>query len=121
MVRVKLCLMITETESGYGGMGAEISKEVLPKPDAAAEARQALEGLSDLLPTERLEDIRLLVSELVTNSVVHAGLSPEETVTVTVTVQGGSRAARCATGVPASSHPGNPPRSRIWRAGGACT
>jgi anti-sigma regulatory factor (Ser/Thr protein kinase) len=89
MVRVKLCLMITETDCGYGGMGAEISKEVLPKPGAAAEARLALEGLSDLLPPERLEDIRLLVSELVTNSVVHAGLSPEEAITVTVTVQGG--------------------------------
>ena len=29
------------------------------------------------------------MSELVTNSVVHAGLSPDEAITVTVTVQGG--------------------------------
>ena len=70
-------------------MQAEVSKEVVPRPDAAAEARRALGGLSELLPPEKLEDVRLLVSELVTNSVVHAGLSPEEAITVTVTVQGG--------------------------------
>jgi anti-sigma regulatory factor (Ser/Thr protein kinase) len=80
--------MITATESGYGGMEAEVSAEVRPRPGAAAEARRALEGLSNCLPPEKLEDIRLLVSELVTNSVVHAGLSPDEAVTVTVTVQG---------------------------------
>jgi anti-sigma regulatory factor (Ser/Thr protein kinase) len=76
--------MITETESGYGGMEAGVSREIMPKPGAAAEARRALEGLGDLLPPEKLEDVRLLVSELVTNAVVHAGLSPEEVITVTV-------------------------------------
>jgi histidine kinase-like protein len=88
-IRVKLCLMITASESGYGGMEAEVSTVVVPRPGAAAEARRALEGLGDLLPTEKLEDVRLLVSELVTNSVVHAGLSPDEAITVTLTVQGG--------------------------------
>ena len=81
--------MIAATESGYGGMEAEVSTEVVPGPGAAAEARRALEGLGDLLPSGKLEDVRLLVSELVANSVVHAGLSPEEAITVTVTVQGG--------------------------------
>ncbi len=88
-VRVKLCLMIAASESGFGGMEAEVSAEVVPGPGAAAEARRALEGLGDLLPTGKFEDVRLLVSELVTNSVVHAGLSPDETITVTMTVQGG--------------------------------
>ena len=69
-------------------MEAEVSKVVVPRPGAAAEARRALEGLNDLLPPEKLEDVRLLVSELVTNSVIHAGLSPEEAITVTVTVRG---------------------------------
>ncbi len=81
--------MITATESGYGGMEAEVSKEIMPRPDAAAEARRALEGFNDLLPPEKLENLRLLVSELVTNSVLHAGLSPEEAITFTVTVRGG--------------------------------
>jgi anti-sigma regulatory factor (Ser/Thr protein kinase) len=79
--------MITATESGYGGMEAEISAEVMPGPGAAAEARRALEELGDLLSPGKLEDVRLLVSELVTNSLVHAGLSPDEA--ITVTVQGG--------------------------------
>ena len=70
-------------------MEAEVSAEVVPRPGAAAEARRVLEGLSNRLPPEKFENIRLLVSELVTNSVVHAGLSPDEAITVTVTVQGG--------------------------------
>ncbi len=81
--------MITATESGYDGIEAEVSKEVVPGSAAAAEARRALEGLNDLLPSEKLENLRLLVSELVTNSVIHAGLSPEEAITVKVTVRGG--------------------------------
>ena len=89
VIRVNLCSMITITESGHNGMEAEVSKEVGPTPGAAAEARRALEALDGLLPPEKLEDVRLLVSELVSNSVIHAGLSPDEAVTVTVTVRGG--------------------------------
>ncbi len=81
--------MITDTKSGYGGVETEVSTEITPRPGAVAEARRALEGLGDLLPPEKLEDVRLLVSELVTNSVRHAGLSPDEAITVTVRVQGG--------------------------------
>ena len=70
-------------------MEAEVSREVMPRASAVAEARRALEGLNDHLPPEKLEDVRLLVSELVTNSVVHAGLSPDEAITLTVTIRGG--------------------------------
>ena len=51
--------MVTASESGYGGVEAEVSTVVVPRPGAAAEARRALEGLGDLLPTEKLEDVRL--------------------------------------------------------------
>src|SRR3712207_2243608 len=51
--RVMLCLMIAASESGYGGVEAEVSTVVVPGSGAAAEARRALEGLGDLLPTER--------------------------------------------------------------------
>jgi anti-sigma regulatory factor (Ser/Thr protein kinase) len=44
-------------------------------PEAAATARQALDDLSDRVPERRLRDVRLLVSELVTNAVRHAGLN----------------------------------------------
>jgi anti-sigma regulatory factor (Ser/Thr protein kinase) len=43
-------------------------------PDSVPRARAALTALSDVLLPERLDDLRLLVSELVTNSVRHAGL-----------------------------------------------
>jgi anti-sigma regulatory factor (Ser/Thr protein kinase) len=42
--------------------------------DSPAEARRALGELSDQLTPRRLEDARLLVSELVTNAIRHAGL-----------------------------------------------
>lgn len=41
--------------------------------DAASTARQKLEVIKDLLPPERFDDARLLVNELVTNSIRHAG------------------------------------------------
>jgi len=41
---------------------------------AASEARLAVEDLAAILPAPVLEDVRLLVSELVTNSVRHARL-----------------------------------------------
>lgn len=42
-------------------------------PDAVAAARRGLDGLESEVGSERLHDMRLLVSELVTNSVRHAG------------------------------------------------
>jgi anti-sigma regulatory factor (Ser/Thr protein kinase) len=49
-------------------------------PDSPAIARRALRRLARDLPASVLEDIRLLVSELVTNSVRHAGLGPDATI-----------------------------------------
>jgi anti-sigma regulatory factor (Ser/Thr protein kinase) len=42
-------------------------------PSAPARARGALEEFAPSVPPERLRDVRLLVSELVTNAVRHAG------------------------------------------------
>jgi anti-sigma regulatory factor (Ser/Thr protein kinase) len=53
-------------------------------PDSAAEARRALGGLSDHLSPRRLEDARLLVSELVTNAIRHAGLDPDDMIKLVV-------------------------------------
>jgi len=54
-------------------------------PDAPLAARRALEGL-DGLDREERQWLGLLVSELVTNSVRHAGMSSTETVSVAVSV-----------------------------------
>src|SRR5213592_868653 len=63
-----------------------IDLHLQPSPDSPARARQALRDLARELPGPVLEDIRLLVSELVTNSVRHAGLGPDATIGLRVEV-----------------------------------
>lgn len=46
-----------------------------PDADSAAAARDAMDAFRDDVSPETLEDLRLLVSELVTNSYRHGGLS----------------------------------------------
>jgi anti-sigma regulatory factor (Ser/Thr protein kinase) len=53
-------------------------------PDSPAEARRALGELADHLPPRRLEDAQLLVSELVTNAIRHAGLHDGDLITLVV-------------------------------------
>jgi anti-sigma regulatory factor (Ser/Thr protein kinase) len=71
-------------------MVAEIDVRLAPEPEVVTTARHALDRLADLLPPEKLEDVRLVVSELVTNSILHAGLSPNDRISLTVTVSAGS-------------------------------
>jgi anti-sigma regulatory factor (Ser/Thr protein kinase) len=47
-------------------------------PAAASEARKSLNALAGKVSQDKFEDIRLLVSELVTNSVRHAGFDTED-------------------------------------------
>lgn len=51
-----------------------------PRPESAKAARQALDSLH--LPLSLRDDARLLLSEMVANSVRHAGLGPDEKVRV---------------------------------------
>jgi anti-sigma regulatory factor (Ser/Thr protein kinase) len=71
-------------------MVAKIGVRLAPEPHVVTTARHALDRLADLLPPEKLEDVRLVVSELVTNSILHAGLSPNDQIWLTVTVSAGS-------------------------------
>jgi anti-sigma regulatory factor (Ser/Thr protein kinase) len=60
-------------------------------PDAAAAARNAvLEGLGSGVPERAVEDILLVVSELVTNAVRHAGAGAGETIDLRVARSPGS-------------------------------
>jgi anti-sigma regulatory factor (Ser/Thr protein kinase) len=61
-------------------------------PDSAAEARRALGEVSDHLSPRRLEDAQLLVSELVTNAIRHAGLGDDDEIRLVVVA--GDRALR---------------------------
>jgi len=66
--------------------------ELPASPEAVAQARHALDGLGDALPDARLRDLRLLVSEVVTNAVRHAGLGPGDMIRLVVKV--GARVLR---------------------------
>lgn len=54
--------------------------------DSAAAARHAVDGLTGSLPDDQLGDVRLLVSELVTNALRHAGMVPEDAIVLRVSV-----------------------------------
>jgi anti-sigma regulatory factor (Ser/Thr protein kinase) len=54
--------------------------------DSAAAARHAVDQLSDRLPEDQLGDVRLLVSELVTNSLRHAELDAGDQIRLIVEV-----------------------------------
>jgi anti-sigma regulatory factor (Ser/Thr protein kinase) len=55
-------------------------------PSAASAARNALLALDGRVDSELLNDIRLLVSELVTNSIRHSEIGVEDRVTLDVAV-----------------------------------
>jgi anti-sigma regulatory factor (Ser/Thr protein kinase) len=60
-------------------------------PDAPAAARNAVgAGLAGRVADDVLRDARLLVSELVTNSVRHAGLATDGVVRISADVTGGT-------------------------------
>ena len=67
-----------------------IDLKLAPEPKAPLTARRALDRLVNLLPPAKLEDVRLVVSELVTNSVLHAELSPKDRIRVVVAVRDGA-------------------------------
>jgi anti-sigma regulatory factor (Ser/Thr protein kinase) len=86
-------------------------------PDSAAAARRALGEVSDHVSPRRLEDARLLVSELVTNAIRHAGLDDGDVIRLIVVT--GERALRievCDPGrgfEPGEPHP-DPARPSGW-------
>ncbi len=53
-------------------------------PDAPRDARHALDRLAPEVPQDVLENVRLLVSELVTNCIRHAGVEPDATIELKV-------------------------------------
>jgi anti-sigma regulatory factor (Ser/Thr protein kinase) len=61
-----------------------IERQLAVTPEAAAEARHALSGVA--LSDGRERDVRLLVSELVTNAVRHANLAPGDVILLVIDV-----------------------------------
>jgi anti-sigma regulatory factor (Ser/Thr protein kinase) len=65
-------------------MSNQMSFELAGGAYAVTASRLALAGLEDRLDPNVLFDIRLLVSELVTNCVKHARVGPEESIVLSV-------------------------------------
>jgi anti-sigma regulatory factor (Ser/Thr protein kinase) len=57
-------------------MSSDLSVELPRTPEAPSLARKALEDLDGALDPARMPDVRLLVSELITNSVKYGGEGP---------------------------------------------
>jgi anti-sigma regulatory factor (Ser/Thr protein kinase) len=61
-----------------------VERQLAVTPEAAAQARHALGDLADRLPGGRARDVRLLVSELVTNAVRHANLDKGDAILLVI-------------------------------------
>jgi len=79
-----------------------------PIADSVPRARAALDDLAESVGLERLEDLRLVVSELVTNSVRHAGLSRSDRIDVRVTSDDDRVRVEIHDGGPGFETPGVP-------------
>src|SRR5919112_3424946 len=113
-------------------MESQIDLSLAPNSEAVSAARHSLDELEGLLPPEKLEDVQLVVSELVTNSIRHAGLSPNDQILLTVEISGRSVRGRvCDRGLgfekPSEPRPrtdssggggGPPPQTNPPRLGG---
>jgi len=63
-----------------------VERELPVSPEAASEARHVLDDVAGELQDGRLRDVRLLVSELVTNAVRHANLQSGDIIVLVIDV-----------------------------------
>ena len=56
----------------------QLELTLAPVPDSITQARHTLDRLADAVDGSLLDDLRLLVSEVVTNSIRHGGVGPIE-------------------------------------------
>jgi two-component sensor histidine kinase len=63
------------------GMDRPVTIKVLARPESVAAARRAFAEI-DGLPAHREGDLALVISEIVTNAVRHAGLGPEDEIEI---------------------------------------
>ena len=98
-------------------MVTEIDLRLVPESEVVTDARHALDQLADLLPPEKLENVRLVVSELVANSVRHGGLSRSDQILLSVMVSGRSVCGRVCDPGPGFEKPSEPRPSTDWSGG----
>ena len=81
-----------------GGSGPRVDVRLEPGATAAGEARAALAALDGRIDGPVLDDVRLLVSELVTNSVRHSGTERDLVVLAVMAIGGTVRVEVSDTG-----------------------
>ena len=94
-----------------------MSFELAGGPYAVTASRLALAGLEDRLDPNVLFDIRLLVSELVTNCVKHAAVGPEESIVLNVDIQTATVRVSVVDEGPGFEPPAAPPTEQAAEAG----
>src|SRR6266496_1419395 len=72
---------------GGGGVSVRVKRALPADMTAPALARHALDDLSSRVPPSAAQDLRLVVSELVTNAVKHEGLREGETIGLEVRIR----------------------------------
>jgi len=85
--------------------------------DSAAVARHALDDLEGGLPADQLGDVRLLVSELVTNAIRHANLDETDAIRLAVAVTPAAIRVEVhdpGTGFEVGETPTDPDRASGW-------
>jgi anti-sigma regulatory factor (Ser/Thr protein kinase) len=70
-------------------MTPALDMEFSPDASVIRTARDAVAAIAHDIPREKSDDLRLLVSELVTNSLRHAALTPEDRIGVRLFFGGG--------------------------------
>jgi serine phosphatase RsbU (regulator of sigma subunit)/anti-sigma regulatory factor (Ser/Thr protein kinase) len=114
--RDDIAIVVLALESGAGshhveGAGAvDFTLDLPSAAESAAAARDALAPLGERLDESQLETVRLLVTELITNSVKH-GHKGEEPVRVTVTVDATRVRVEVKDGGPGFEAPPPPPQT----------
>lgn len=69
-----------------GALGARIHLRLPVEAESVTAAHHCVLGIAPALDPDMLDDVRLLISELVTNAIRHAGLSPDDWIELVVEV-----------------------------------
>ena len=99
-------------------MSQEFNFELTGGPYAVTAARLALSDIDEHVDESTAFDIRLLVSELVTNSVRHAQTGPEESINLKVVLAAGCVRVEVADNGPGFEPPVQDPSAALARDSG---
>ncbi|MGH8936753.1 MAG: ATP-binding protein [Acidimicrobiia bacterium] len=89
-------------------MESSMDLDLPSEADSPATVRRALRDFAHLLTPQELEDLQLVFSELVSNSIRHAGLSPKDLIKIHLEITDHLIRGAVADGGPGIIHEGPP-------------